>query len=60
MIANTCPYCGSTDWNYEDKITEFWMNNAFHAYWVCHCNKCYHDFRRVERYKLVEIKHESF
>lgn len=45
MIANTCPFCGSVDWDYEEKFDESWTSDGCWADWDCYCRKCGGSFR---------------
>lgn len=60
MITGTCPFCGSADWDYEERIDGGYEADECWADWICHCYGCKSDFKRSESYKLTEARHEAF
>ena len=60
MITGTCPFCGSADWDCEEKMAIGYEEDGCWIEWACYCHNCNNDFRRLEDYKLTKARHEAF
>ena len=54
MTDLCCPYCGSTDWNFDGRIHTFYagLDEEIKEEWSCSC-VCGKEFKRVGTYNLV-------
>lgn len=60
MITNTCPFCGSADWDYDERIDDGYEEDECWVDWTCYCYGCKSYFKRLESYKLTEATHRAF
>lgn len=59
-MEGNCPYCGSSDWDYNRKIHESYELEFYWSTWSCHCYDCGKDFKRTEKFELTRWWDEEF